>query len=429
MNQTVSRRRNTTSRLLPIALAGLLAIAGCSAEELTGIIDAATGPGTGGVKGFVYDAYLAPVSGASVKVMDGSQVLASTTTSSTGEFLISSVENGTHSLEVTRTGFNTASISVGVLKDATTTKIVNLTAATAPTAASVAVRVISVTSSALTFEVDVAPIASTGSVASLTGASYSISSFTSGGRTLSFALNSATTVTTPSAGPYAALFMMDQSGSIASTDPGDSRLSAAKAFMSKVGSGDRVRVGAFSSGGSLPFTVTLYGQWNSIGSSWYSTLDAFSSKVGGGTPLYRAIGDGINEVANNGALSNRALIVFTDGEDTDGGYTIEQLVSLATSRGVKLWTVGLQLSSAGSGVLTELAARTGGGSILASDARQLVSSFGTLGAMLNGGVTVARTRWTASMVGGTFNSGSLWSSVRVTTPEGTVSAPFYVKYP
>ncbi len=386
-------------------------------------------PAVGTVRGTVRDQFNAPISGVVVHLVQGSLSYGSSApSSSTGAYEILDAPTGAYLLSASKGGFALSQTPVTVTKGVTTTMSVTLSALSAPAAATVAVRIVSFSPSSMTFELDVAAVNANGTLVNPATASYSLSSFTTNGLTVTFNQVSNTPAVSPAAGPYAAMFMMDQSGSISGTDPNHSRLNAAKAFMAKVGGSDRVRVGAFASGGSLPFDITLYGSWNSVGSSWYSVLDELATKVNGGTPLYKAVAAAINEVATNGGLANRAAIIFTDGDDTDGGWTVDQLVSLATSRGVKLWTVGLQIGSTGHRVLGELAARTGGGFTIASDARQLVSYFGSLGAMLNGGASVARTRWTATVTGG-FGSGWLTSSVRVTTSEGTVSAPFYLKYP
>ena len=349
--------------------------------------------------------------------------------SATGAYEIPDATPGAYMLSASKNGFALAQTPITVTKGGTLTVAITLKALSAPAAAAVGVRVISMAGTSMTFEVDVASVTSDGTLGNPGAATFAIEPFTASGRTLTFNQVSTTATATPSAGPYAAMFMLDQSGSISSTDPNHSRLTAAKAFMAKVGGSDRVRVGAFASGGSLPFTITLYGDWNSNGPSWYSTLDGLASKVSGGTPLYQAIAAAINEVSANGGMTNMAAVIFTDGDDTSGGWTIDQLVNLAVSRGVKLWTVGLQVSGTGHQVLGELAARTGGGFTIASDARQLVSYFGSLGAMLGGGASIARTRWTVTSSAGGFNSGWMTTSVRVTTNEGTVSAPFYLKYP
>jgi hypothetical protein len=225
--------------------------------------------------------------------------------------------------------------------------------------------------------------------------------------------------------------LLDQSGSIDDTDPADSRIQAAKLFMSALAGGDTALLAAFASGnGSLGADVVTFGSgFTTDGRSYFGTLDSLADSVGGGTPLYRAVVTMIHQTADRAPSTNRAVVVFTDGQDTDGQNDIDDIAQAAAARGVAVFTVGLSTGSDAS-VLAQIAGRTGGAAFWAADARQLVSYYRTLGNILRGTAPTYRTSWRMSRSVGTFGSGSwVTTSVRVKTPVGTAYAPFYVEVP
>ncbi len=235
------------------------------------------------------------------------------------------------------------------------------------------------------------------------------------------------------AGAYSALMLLDQSGSITSTDPSDARLFAAKEFLSSLGSSDNVQVAAFADGGSLPFDpVTVYGNgFTNNGPGLFSTIDALASLESGGTPLYDAVDSTAFHTSMNAPNANKAVIVFTDGEDTVSAKTLDQAIARAKNLGIRLFTVGLS-SGINDTVLLRMAVETGGGYVFAGDARRLISYYGTLGNVLSGSASFYQTKWTAFASGGSFNfsSGSAFTtSVRVNTPQGVLFAPFRIQVP
>ena len=187
--------------------------------------------------------------------------------------------------------------------------------------------------------------------------------------------------------------MLDQSGSITTTDPGNLRLQAAKIFLGKLGTGDQVACGAFASAGSLPYDITHYQDFTTDGRSLFPTIDALASKEGGGTPLYKATVAALRDVAEKGPTANKAALIFTDGEDTGGGWTIDQVIAEAKRLGVPLHMVGLGKDTK-IDVLARMAYATGGSYMQAIDAGQLIALYGNLGALLRGSTGGYRTRWT-----------------------------------
>jgi hypothetical protein len=225
--------------------------------------------------------------------------------------------------------------------------------------------------------------------------------------------------------------MLDQSGSISSTDPGNLRLQAAKIFLGKLGTGDQVVVGAFASSGSLPFEITQYENFTSDGRSYFPTIDMLASKEGGGTPLYKATVAAVRSTAETAPTANRAALIFTDGDDTGGGWTIDQVIAEANNLSVPLHMVGLG-SSTKTEVLARMAYQTGGTFMQAANAGELIALYGNLGALLRGSTGGYRTRWTATLTPTTFanRNGAFWTSIAVNAgPAGRLNVPIYVEYP
>ena len=87
---------------------------------------------------------------------------------------------------------------------------------------------------------------------------------------------------------------------------------------------------------------------------------------GGGTPLFRAVTDGVtalsasDEAASGERIGTRALVVLTDGRDNASGTALDDVMDRVTGRGVRIVVValgGVRCAEAG---LATLADETGG---------------------------------------------------------------------
>lgn len=303
-----------------------------------------------------------------------------------------------------------------------------------PSAGVLATRSVSYTAKPMVFEADVYVIDDKGAPISASNAvNFAIADAQMGntGATFTFVEKGMTAQSMSSRGPYSAMILMDQSGSMSSSDPNDSRIEAGKIFLSALGAGDEVYLAAFASGGSLQYDITGYGNsFTSIGSSYFSTVQSLKNLVGGGTPLYKAIASMVDYVSTGGKNLNKAVVAFTDGQHTDGGWTVDQLVQSAVSKHVKVFTMGLS-SNVDVGVLGAIATRTGRALMWAGDARQLVSLFGSLGGVLHGTAGFFRTQWAVSSSQNSFGSGAWFTtSIKVTLSDNsTFYAPVYVRIP
>jgi Mg-chelatase subunit ChlD len=87
----------------------------------------------------------------------------------------------------------------------------------------------------------------------------------------------------------------------------------------------------------------------------------------GGTPLYRAVGEGVAAVDAGDANRIGALVVLTDGEDTFGAKAADMLAA-ARGRGVRVFVVAIGETACASPVITDLTEQTHGACVNASPA-------------------------------------------------------------
>ena len=299
--------------------------------------------------------------------------------------------------------------------------------------------VTSYTARSADFQIDVFAVDSSSNFVQLSSDDFSIASFDStNNANVRFefnqdhvALNQQT-----STGAYSAAFLMDQSGSITSTDPQDARIDAAKIFMKNLGQGDEVALLAFSSSYS-PTGIT---SWDDINGNEFTTLpgafdgslDSLGTSEGGGTPLYDAIITTVNYTVMHANNSNRVVIIFTDGEDTDSSNTLDAAVNTANNNSVKLHTVALS-SGVDLGVLTRLAGETGGSLAQANDARRLISYYGALGSYLSGAGMYYQTAWRMNITGSNTSyslgpGGWVQNSIAIDAPGGVIYVPFRINF-
>ena len=229
-------------------------------------------------------------------------------------------------------------------------------------------------------------------------------------------------------GPYSATFVLDQSGSILRTDPGDLRISAAEAFMDHLTSGDEVGLMAFATDGKLPYRITRYNGFKSARDSdgFDATLRTLAQREGGRTPLFDAVRSGIQYTVDNEVNSNRAVLLFTDGEDNDSRWDLDDVIDFANLHDVSVHVMALS-READTETLSRLAQSTGGSMAFASEAEQLMSYYGGLGNYLSGRGGFYRTRWKLTLSGGLgrLSSGFAWvRTIAIVWSGGLIRFPF-----
>lgn len=226
-------------------------------------------------------------------------------------------------------------------------------------------------------------------------------------------------------GNYDAMFLMDQSGSISGNDPSDSRITAANFFLDNLGAVDRVGLSSFS-GSNFRINIPMGRELD----AFRNELDILGRTEGGGTPLYFSTYEMINYVAQNAQGNNKALVIFTDGEDTNGRRSPSEIINRANELGVNLYTVGLGSSLSNLDVLSQMAEQTNGYFMLASDAEQLISYFGSLGNLLQGNANFYRLRWEATTSTPLVSQRTYLMRMEIAlSPVKTITVPFSVVLP
>jgi hypothetical protein len=435
--------RDNWFRLL--ALAGLcLGLVACGGGGGGGTVN------LGALRVTVTDSYHTPVAGATVRATVATSTQTGTT-DSTGVANLVSLP-GTASVTVSRTTFITTPPSqVTIIANQVTYLAETLQRQKAPAGGSLTSRdtpVVSNDGQNLTFQIELVivdgnsqPITGLGAPAftllncttnCVSGSSATYNPTTANPTAL-------TVVPGQTAQPYDAALMMDQSGSIATSDPTGARLYSAKAFLDNLGSSDYVLLSAFASGNpSFPSNQYLetYPPFRSsttlsTAPSYYSTLDSFAGQESGNTPLYDALHDLINGWSTYSPHSNaKAVVIFTDGEDTASVWTLDQVISTANSDGVRVFTIGLS-SNVNFETLGKLANDTGGAFLFASSPEQLIPLYGSVGNLLSLSLPTYRLTWTITASSpSTFQSGdTLIGTVQVNAGGSTFNVPFIVGIP
>jgi hypothetical protein len=258
---------------------------------------------------------------------------------------------------------------------------------------------------------------------------------------------------------YAATLMLDQSGSVNSTDPTGARLFSAKAFVQTVdaASGDAVLLSAFADDNETQTALiptkplTVYDPFTMDGQSYFDELDTLRDQSAGGTPLYRALFPEANDNNADPAFTtglidtvadtapaglNKAIVVFTDGEDSEcGGPNAcrtkrRHVIDHANANDVEIFTIGLS-DEVDFEALGELANGANGVFLFAANAEQLIPLYGSLGALLSRSLLTYRMQWTLrSDTDNTFASGkSVLGRLQIDASGTPIEVPFVVGIP
>ncbi|MDN3922820.1 VWA domain-containing protein [Roseateles violae] len=245
--------------------------------------------------------------------------------------------------------------------------------------------------------------------------------------------------------PFATALLLDQSGSIADTDPTGARLYSTKAFVQGLGSGDQALLAAFAGmpGAAIPSSpLSVYGPFRdraSASSAYFPILDGLAMQLGGNTPLYDSI-DGLRQqIATTlpaPAGLPKAIVIFTDGADTscNGAEACrlarERTIAAARQEGTRLFTIGLS-KRVDPVALAELANGTGGAFLYADNTQQLLPLYGSVGNLVSLGQPVYRLRWTinAETAGSLRSGAALLGQVQVKAGQSSFDIPFVVGIP
>ena len=247
--------------------------------------------------------------------------------------------------------------------------------------------------------------------------------------------------------PFAAVLLMDQSGSILASDPTGARLFAAKSFLGELGPGDRVLLTGFAEGVNAKIPnqpLTIYPPFRdattlSAETSYFDAIDSFGMLVGGNTPLYGALDLSRAKVIGDPSLPAgiaKSIVVFTDGDATDcqdanACRTLrDAVIEAARADAVRIFTIGLT-NKVNVEALGELANRTGGAFLYADNVEQALTLYGSVSKLLSLSMPTYRLRWTVQVDSeASLASGNrLLGRVQVTAGQNTFEVPFVVTTP
>ncbi len=222
------------------------------------------------------------------------------------------------------------------------------------------------------------------------GVSAAVTAISVGNPSASTIARVGTNATNPQNGATQATILMDNSGSMSSTDPGRLRAAAAKLFWEAVlpvRTTNRVAFLDFGAGATpglvatrilVPFTTSA------------ARLDSALVRVaaGGGTPLYESLLATARwvDTSTSGSSDNRVMLLLSDGQPNSRANR-DSAIATAARANIIVHTVGLgpasDLATTGRdtvaiGAIREIADRTGGVYAAATDASALGPIFANI---------------------------------------------------
>jgi hypothetical protein len=441
-------------------------------------------PDTGTLAVTVTDEFDAPVQGASVEAVSGGTTRTGTTDAD-GEVTITGIPVGNANVEVSRDTFETATDTAAIQANQTTSLAVQLRRNTQAAGGVLTTALVSTADvgRVATIRLQVVVVnATSDAIENLTDADFTLpdcvlpspdpNTFqsacvrdpTNAQTDIAYTVDNdipANWDTVPGLPEedYAAALMLDQSGSVNSTDPTGARLFSAKAFVQSVdaGSGDSVLLSAFADDNETQTALiptkplTVFDPFTTDGESYFDELDTLGDQAAGGTPLYRSLfpeaGDpendpefdtGLIDTVADSAPSglNKAIVLFTDGEDSEcGGPNVcrdkrQRVIDRANAAGVEIFTIGLS-DEVDFEALGELANGANGVFLFAENAEQLIPLYGSLGALLSRSLLTYTMEFTVRAADqNTFVSGrSVLGRVHIDANGSPIEVPFIVGIP
>jgi hypothetical protein len=244
--------------------------------------------------------------------------------------------------------------------------------------------------------------------------------------------------------PHTTGLLIDQSGSVATSDRLNARLYSAKTMISNLAPGDQVVMGAFADGigarlPQQPLTSLGTVVDKAAAPLFFARLDQLGGQSGGQTPLHASLDAMRTQIVGDATLTPgqpRAIVVFTDGVDSYCNAPVacsqrrQQVIDAARADGVRLFTVGLS-GAIDVEALSHLATASGGAMLYADRVEQLIPLYGSLGRLVSLGLPTYRLRFSIDAgEGGVFTSGqTVLGRARVNVPGKMVEIPFAVGIP
>lgn len=139
-----------------------------------------------------------------------------------------------------------------------------------------------------------------------------------------------------------AVLTLDASNSMEDNDPDELRAEAAKGFVDRMDSADRVAIASFDTETEPTSPYQAIRLWQDFTNDKNLARTAVDDATffSGGTNLWDA---GIDSLELLGTIQgeNEAVVLLTDGEDRDSSSSVQDLIDSATQSGIAVYTIGL----------------------------------------------------------------------------------------
>lgn len=229
--------------------------------------------------------------------------------------------------------------------------------------------------------------------------------------------------------PYSAFLLLDQSGSVVSTDPSNSRISGAKQLYDSASAADQLGLGYFPGpGGQFSYYTPIFGLDRA---SMFGALDFLADRETGGTPLYEAAIGSLQLMTGAAATGKKALVIFSDGDANGGTRTKDDALAAARSAGIPIYSIVLDINNSitRTSDFVSLGVDSGGGVFYANDVGRLLGIYRSIGSLLSGAASTYSMTIPYTATNGcpnTFGSVTSRGSLRVNLPSGPVDLPYTV---
>jgi tight adherence protein B len=172
-------------------------------------------------------------------------------------------------------------------------------------------------------------------------------------------------------GRFGVVLALDASESMRGA-PARAALNAARAFVRRAGSTERVGLVAFNNRATV------------LATPGEGTANALSTPphLAYGTRIYDALGTSLQQLGG-ADISSGSVVLLSDGADTGSRLSEQQLVKRARTEHVRVFTVGLRSASFRPDALRRIARSTGGSYFEAASSAELASIYETLGRRLS----------------------------------------------
>lgn len=228
--------------------------------------------------------------------------------------------------------------------------------------------------------------------------------------------------------PYSAFLLLDQSGSVVSTDPSNSRISGAKQLYDSGTASDQFGLGYFpAQSGSLSYYSPIFGLDRA---SMFGTLDFLADRETGNTPLYEAAIGALQLMSGASATGRKALVIFSDG-DANGSRTKDEALNAARSAGIPIYSIVLDINGSitRTNEFVSLGVDSGGAVFYANDVGRLLGIYRSIGGLLSGAASSYTMSIPYTSVNGCPNQFATVtgrSNLSVDLPSGLVGLPYTV---